>query len=76
MTVDEIPESVALRLCDEIYTDSRRHWYTASGMTCRGCRHFSGGDARKRCFYAKPGNRGCALVNERYERASGAPRTR
>ena len=43
MTVDEIPEAVALWLCDEIFAESHLHWYTASGMICRGCRHFSGG---------------------------------
>lgn len=67
-----IPHDVALQLCAAIRTENRHKWYTASGMMCRGCVKFSGGDPAKMCFASHPDNRGCYQVNARYDREHAA----
>jgi hypothetical protein len=58
----------ALRLCAEIREQNRCKRFSAAAMQCWGCVTFSKGDPDKMCLSNKPGNRGCNLVNTRYER--------
>ncbi len=63
-----IPEAVALQLCDEISGRFRGKWYFIFATQCFFCTLFSRKNAANLCFYATPGNRGCQLVNTRYDR--------
>jgi hypothetical protein len=59
-----IPKDRALELCEEIRKEKSGRPFTQ----CWGCVKFSKGNPDKMCLSSKPGNRGCKLVNERYDR--------
>lgn len=63
-----IPKDVALRLCEEIRNENKGKLIGFGAMQCWGCLHFSNGDLEKMCISGKPGNRGCNLINTRYDR--------
>lgn len=67
-----IPLEVALRLCDEILEESRHRRLDLAAWRCRECAYESHGDSARKGFSKAPGNRGCTLVNERWE-ALGRP---
>jgi len=64
---EPIPDEMAIKLCDQVCADNRGKWYTFRGLWCWGCRTFSKGDATKRCYASKDGNRGCPQMNERWD---------
>ena len=66
--VEAIPKEVALQLCTEIRAANRRRRFSLAAMQCWGCVMFSKGDPEKMCLNNKPGNRGCKLINARYDR--------
>ena len=63
-----IPKDTALQLCAEIREKSGGKWWTLAGMQCAGCLRFSKGDPAKMCVMNRPDNRGCKLVNARFDR--------
>ncbi len=63
-----IPQDIADELCEEIRTQYRGKWWTIAGWQCWGCTTFTKGDPAKMCVHNAPGNRGCNLVNERYDK--------
>lgn len=65
-----IPKKLAQRICEEIRLEKRRKWYTYEGFTCWKCYKFSRGSIGKLHFSKKPGNRGCDLVNRKFEPAA------
>ena len=67
-SVEEIPKQIALRLCAEIREMNRRKHFSVAAMQCWGCMRFSKGDPEKMCLSNAPGNRGCKLINTRYDR--------
>jgi len=58
-----IPEDIAFQICKEIREERGVRMFSQ----CWGCVKYSKGDAKKMCFYDPPNNRGCKLVNKRYE---------
>jgi len=64
----DIPKDVALQLCAEIRQQYHGKWWTLPGMQCMGCNAASKGDLSKMCISNAPGDRGCKLVNVRYDR--------
>ena len=67
-SVEKIPDEIALRLCAEIREANRRKRLSLAAMQCWGCVRFSRGNPAKMCLGSKPGNRGCKLINARYDR--------
>ena len=68
VVVVPIPLEVAVRLCEEIRKEFEQdHWYTSAARWCWSCQQSSGGDPANRGFLMKPGNRGCILINARYQ---------
>jgi hypothetical protein len=63
-----IPKEMALQICGEIRERYRGKWYTLAGVQCWFCTVFSKGDPAKMCIGNRPDNRGCNLVNARYDR--------
>lgn len=63
-TVRAIPRDVASRLCSEIRCEKGVKLFSQ----CWGCVRFSKGDPAKMCFNNKEGNRGCGLVNKRFDK--------
>jgi hypothetical protein len=63
--IECIPRDTAIRLCNEIRLTKERRLFSQ----CWGCVKFSKGVFDKMCAAGKPDNRGCALVNARYDRA-------
>lgn len=59
---EPIPADEAARICSEIREKGVRLF-----SQCWGCMRFSKGDTAKMCFSSKPDNRGCGLVNKRYD---------
>ena len=59
---EPIPDEMAVKLCDEVRDDNSGKWYTFRGLWCWGCRKFSKGDAGKRRYASKDGNRGCPEI--------------
>jgi hypothetical protein len=66
--MEEIPKDVAWQLCQQIQKENRGKWLTLGGWQCWGCSTFAKDRQDKRCFNSKEGNRGCNLVNLRYDR--------
>jgi Ni,Fe-hydrogenase I small subunit len=64
----DIPKDAAFQLCAEIRWKYQGKWWTFAGMQCVGCNAATKGDITKRCVCNAPGNRGCNLVNARYDR--------
>jgi len=60
---EPIPKDEAAKLCSEIRNEKGVRLFSQ----CWGCLRFSKGDAAKMCFSSKPDNRGCGLVNKRYD---------
>lgn len=69
--MEAIPRDVALQLCAEIRDQYRGKWWTLAGLQCWGCWTFTQGDAAKMCVSSRPDNRGCNLVNARYDQQRG-----
>jgi hypothetical protein len=66
--VNAIPKDTAFQICTDILQKYRGKWYTFAGMQCLGCTLLSKGDPAKMCISNKPGNRGCNLVNDLYDK--------
>jgi hypothetical protein len=62
-SVQGIPRDVAFQLCEEIRKEKGVKLFSQ----CWGCVKFSKNDPAKMCFYGPPDNRGCKLVNTRYD---------
>jgi hypothetical protein len=60
---DDISGDLAFRLCSELRKEKGVRLFSQ----CWGCLRFSKGDPGKMCFSSGRGNRGCRLVNKRYE---------
>jgi len=58
-----IPKEVAFQLCEEIRKEKGVRLFSQ----CWGCVKFSKNDPAKMCFYDPSDNRGCKLVNARYD---------
>ncbi len=69
--MEAIPRDVALQLCTEIRNQYRGKWWTLAGLQCWGCWTFTKGDSAKMCVSSRPDNRGCNLVNARYDQQRG-----
>jgi len=67
--MNEIPREIALRLCAEIRQENRGKRFSVARMQCWGCTRYAKGDPDKMCFSNRDGNRGCNLVNKRYEQS-------
>ena len=58
----------AKRLCEEIRTEfSENQWHTSAARWCWSCQEQTEGDPANRAFIQKPGNRGCILINARFQ---------
>ncbi|OGO29662.1 MAG: hypothetical protein A2Z16_15195 [Chloroflexi bacterium RBG_16_54_18] len=62
-----IPFQLAEKLCGEIRTETEANWYTESARWCLNCQKSAVGNLEQRGFLRQPGNRGCALVNARFD---------
>jgi hypothetical protein len=60
---EAIPEDIALKLCAE----ARQEKGVKVLSQCWGCVKFSKGDPVKMCFSSRPDNRGCGIINKRYD---------
>lgn len=67
--MNEIPREIALRLYAEIRQENRSKRFSAARMQCWGCTRYAKGDPDKMCLSNREDNRGCNLVNKRYEQA-------
>ncbi len=70
--MEAIPKDQSLAICEEIRAENRGKWYTYTGLWCWGCATFTKGDPAKRCFAATADNRGCAQVNQRFDKIAPA----
>ena len=68
MGAESIPKSEALKICKQIRTENSMKIFSLSKMQCGGCMTFSKDDVSKMCFANGEGNRGCNLVNTRYDK--------
>jgi hypothetical protein len=66
-TASAIPAHVALQLCEEIRKENNGK-FRWTAWWCWGCATFCKGDPAKMCFSSHPEYRGCAQVNDRYDR--------
>jgi hypothetical protein len=64
---DEIPFEKAYQLCHEINRGAKGLQLFFINAQCWGCLTFSKGDVEKMCFRNSPGNRGCLLINAKYD---------
>ncbi len=60
---DAIPRDAAISLCDEIRMTKEHKLFSQ----CWGCVKFSKGVFDKMCAASRPDNRGCGLVNARFD---------
>jgi hypothetical protein len=65
--MDEIPRETALKLCREIREENLSRRFGMARIQCWGCTRYAKGDPDKTCLTSQGGNRGCSLVNKRYE---------
>lgn len=65
--VEMIPLEAAELLCAEIRAEADVNWHTAAARWCWDCRKKAGGDPANKGYLRKPGNRGCILINRRYQ---------
>jgi hypothetical protein len=65
---EPIPADEAAKLCSEIRNEKDVRLFSQRW----GCMRFSKGDTAKMCFSSKPYNRGCSLVNKRYDNMFGS----
>jgi hypothetical protein len=70
-TKKDIQYDMAIQLCSQIQQQYHGKWWTLAGMQCMGCTSASKGDVTKMCFSNAPGNRGCNLVNKRFDKIDG-----
>ena len=70
LRVNEIPRGAARRLCNEIRHKYHGKRYTFDGLWCWGCAAFAKNDPEKMRWNSRPGHRGCAQVNARYDRTA------
>jgi len=68
--MNAIPGEIAGRLCQQIREENRGRWYNPGRWQCWGCVKFSKGDVKKMCLSNREDNRGCNLVNTRYDKIS------
>jgi len=61
-----IPLPLAEKLCEDIRKETEANWYTESARWCWNCQKSAAGNLEKRGFLRQPGNRGCMLVNARF----------
>jgi uncharacterized protein (DUF779 family) len=61
---ETIPCDVALQLCSEIRQEKGVKMFSQ----CWGCVRFSKGDPAKMCFSSRADNRGCGIINKRYDK--------
>lgn len=71
-----IPRDVAMQLCSEIRAEHRGRWYTLRALRCWGCVAFCNGDFSRMCAGSRSDNRGCDLVNQRYDQQIAAHRSK
>jgi hypothetical protein len=64
-----------MQICAQIREENQHKPFSLSAVQCRGCMTFSKGDPDKMCLSYKR-NRGCNLVNARYELQHGKGATR
>lgn len=64
--MDEIPRETAFKLCAEIREENRQS-FSLARVQCWGCTRYAKGDPDRMCLTSQAGNRGCNLVNKRYE---------
>ncbi len=62
---EAIPRDAAIRLCDEIRITKEHKLFSQ----CWGCVKFSKGAFDKMCAASRHDNRGCTLVNAKYDRS-------
>jgi hypothetical protein len=63
-----IPLEVATQLCAEIRREFEEEmWPSSAARWCWSCQQSVGENPESRGFLRKPGNRGCILVNARYQ---------
>jgi hypothetical protein len=65
--MDEIPRETTLKLCHEIREENLSRRFGIARIQCWGCTRYTKGGPDKMCFTSQRGNRGCNLVNKRYE---------
>lgn len=63
-----IPRDIAEKLCEEVRAEYQGKWWTLAGLQCWGCTRFSHNDVNQMCLSSASGNRGCELINTRYDR--------
>ena len=63
-----IPEVEAAKLCLEIRKEKGVRLFSQ----CWGCMRFSKGNPEKMCYNSNPDNRGCGLVNKRFDDMFGS----
>ena len=66
-SIDEIPFEKAYQLCNEINKGAKGLRLFFLNAQCWGCVTFSKGDVEKMCFRNSPGNRGCIMINAKYD---------
>jgi len=65
--MDETPRETAFKLCAEIREENRSRRFSLARVQCWGCTRYAKEDPDKMCLTSQAGNRGCNLVNKRYE---------
>ena len=70
INVEAIPKDVALQIYAEIRQENRRKRLSLAAVQCWGCFKFAKGNPAKMCIFSRLDNRGCNLVNKKYESQS------
>jgi hypothetical protein len=63
-----IPEDIAIKLCDEVREINSKKKISFRKGQCWGCMKFSKRNIKNRCIFSKENNRGCQMVNERFDK--------
>ena len=66
--MNAIPDEIARTLCQQIRQENRHKWFSSARWQCWGCETFTQGVLRQMCLNSAPGNRGCSVLNDRYDR--------
>ncbi len=69
--MNTIPRETAWGLCQAAQNENRGRWYTFNGLWCSVCARQARGDLTRLCFHYPPDYRGCAQVNQRFDRQAG-----
>ncbi len=66
--MNPMPDEIARTLCQQIRHENHHKWFSFARWQCWGCETFTQGVLTQMCLNSAPGNRGCSVLNDRYQK--------